>query len=114
MHEVDAEELLRYQITPREVDENGNGPSPLRLSNFDLLKTATTHSALLRLQKELESEPTQKHVAEWLTLFTKAHGACFTYSGRPYQAAAGRAFILTMMAQPVSMGMSLGGNARFL
>ena len=111
-HSVDNEEHLQYAISSRETDDNGNEASPLRLANFDLIKTAVTHGAVMRLQKELEAEPTEKHAAEWLKLFSRTHGGAF--KGGPYAWRAGRDYVLTMMEQPVSMGTTLGGNARFL
>jgi hypothetical protein len=108
----DMAENEQYQITPRQYDDSGIATSPLRVSTFDLLKTAVTHAAVLRLQAELESEPTQKHAAEWLQAYTRDKGRCFR--GGPYELRQGRQFILGMMAQPVSVGVSLGGRPRFV
>lgn len=111
-HHSDELEKLQYQIAPGSIEgEEGNG-SPLRTANFDLLKTAVTHGALWRLQRELAAEPTQKHAAEWLTRFVREHGAAFRGGECGWRA--GRDFLLAMMDQPVSVGKSLGGNPRFI
>lgn len=113
-HETDAVENQQYVIEYAAIEgEDGEG-TPLRESNFDLLKTAVTHGALLRLQQELRQEPTLEHQAEWLTVFAKQHGAAFRPGGAEYSPHAGREFILLMMEQPVSVSTSLGGNPRFL
>jgi hypothetical protein len=111
-HLSDELENLQYAIAPSNVEgEEGMNGSPLRSANFDLLKTAVTHGALLRLQKELSCEPTQKHAAEWLARFAHQHGAAFRGGECGWRA--GRDFLLAMMEQPIMVGRSLGGNPRF-
>jgi hypothetical protein len=108
----DAVENLQYQIVPGSIEGEDGAESPLRSANFDLLKTAVTHAALWRLQKELDVEPTQKHAAEWLALFAREHGSAFR--GGAYGLRAGREFLLKMMDQPVKVSKSLGGKPRFV
>ncbi|KAL3904604.1 MAG: hypothetical protein SGPRY_011224 [Prymnesium sp.] len=109
------------------------GDSPLRESSFDLLKTAATRCAARRLFRELDGDLLQvslaiarrlwrspltniasllqRHSAEWLRIFDKSRDSPLRGNHGWH---AGRKYILDLMAQPVSVSTSPGGNARFL
>ena len=118
-HLVDDDERFRMAVRPVEISSEDGGPvssTPLRFANFDLLKTAVTREAISRLAEELQESVVERHSAEWLQAFVRSHsdhfqGGYAATLGTKYGKA--RAFILEMMAQPVAVGMSLGGNPRF-
>jgi len=104
---VDHQERFEYAITPG----SGGEDTPLRASSYDLLKTAATRCAFRRLHSELDRDSLQRHSAEWMRVFLEARAS--PLSGQVGWHAA-RDFLLDLMAQPVSVGTSPGGNARFL
>jgi len=108
---VDDQERFQHAIRPQESGE-GEGSTPLRYANYDLLKNAVTDVALRRLLLELEGEPTARNQAAWLRDFRSAETRALYKPDAGWNVA--RAVLLTMMDKPISLSKSLGGNPVFI
>mmetsp|Transcript_3824 Transcript_3824/g.12175 ORF Transcript_3824/g.12175 Transcript_3824/m.12175 type:complete len:252 (-) Transcript_3824:1496-2251(-) len=106
---VDLNQFHRQPVVPVETLEDC-GSTPLRLSTFDLLKSALTRHAARRLLAELERDSFRRHEAEWFATFLRKHGSSLRGST---ESGAAADFLARLMEQPLLVGTSLGGNPRF-
>ena len=102
---VDADKKLQYAIQPEQ-----GGTSPLRQASFDLLMRALTRAALRAVVLEKDRDQLTRYSAEWLRAFDAAHSAPFGTT--EWRVAEG--FITTLMAEPLALSTSPGGQPRFL
>lgn len=117
-HLVDDELRFQYLIQPCEAGDGES--SPLRLASYDLLKNAVTAEALRLLVERLGKTAETQHSSGWLRGFSAEHArpllgvAEHEKTQRSVDWHGGRDALLTMMSEPVSMGLSPSGEARFL
>lgn len=110
---VDDEAANRHAIRPHDWDQKRQtSPSPLRQANYDLLKNALTEQAFQLLLHELDRDTLQRHSYEWLQAFGRTHAARLRQPDAGWHVAS--ELLGEMMAQPVAVSTSPGGNARFL